>query len=368
MLNLNSLSTNKEIKHICDKILNNQRLSISEGLSLYNEADLGLLGYLANWKKESLFAKKVFYNKNFHIEPTNICVFRCKFCSYRRNAGDKEAWIHSINEIVKIVENYKDKPVTEVHIVGGVHPSWDLHYFGEMISAIKDVMPEIHIKAFSAIELDYMIQKSGMSLVEGINLLKSKGLNSVPGGGAEIFDEDIRKHICGEKSSGKRWIEIHKTAHQCGLTSNATILYGHIETYQHRLEHMEKIRQLQDETNGFNAFIPLKYRNLNNNLSHIGEVNTIEDLKNYAVSRLFIDNMPHLKAYWPMIGKETAQLALDFGVDDLDGTIDDSTKIYTMAGVKEKRNSMTIDEIKQLVTDSKREAIERDSVYNEVDK
>jgi aminodeoxyfutalosine synthase len=235
-----------------------------------------------------------------------------------------------------------------------------------MIREIKKIIPEIHVKAFTAVELDFMIKKARLSIKEGLIKLKEYGLDSIPGGGAEIFNEKIRAEVCDEKSSSELWLNIHKTAHQVGIPSNATILYGHIESYADRINHMSRLRDLQDETGGFNTYIPLKFRKENNRLSYIGEVNTIEDLKNYAVSRIFLDNFDHIKAYWPMIGKATAQLSLSYGVDDIDGTIDDSTKIYSMAGAEDTSPTMSSEELIALIKEVKRIPVERDTVYNVV--
>lgn len=368
MLDFNHILKNidADIHSIAQKVFLNQRISIEEGLKLYNVQDLSLLGILADYVKKRLHGNRVYFNKNFHIEPTNICIYHCKFCSYRRSANEPDAWVHSITDIQKMVETYKGSDVTEVHIVGGVHPNWDLNYFCKMLTTIRDILPNIHIKAFSAIELDYMIRKAGLDIQTGLKMLRDAGLQSIPGGGAEIFDDDIRSKICGDKSSTEVWLNIHRAAHQIGMTSNATILYGHIENYEHRLKHLDTLRQLQDETEGFNAFIPLKFRRMNNLLSDIGEVSVIEDLKNYAVSRIFLDNIPHLKAYWPMIGKDTSLLALSFGADDMDGTINDSTKIYTMAGVEDQKPTMTTNEIVSLIRGIGMEPIERNSTYKPI--
>ena len=354
----------EEIKPIAEKVINDKRITVEEGIVLYKKAELALLGALANIVRERKHGDKTYFNKNFHIEPTNICIYNCKFCSYVRKIGDADAWEYSVEQIIELCEKYKKQGVTEVHIVGGVHPKRDLHYYGKMIQEIKKVLPNIHVKGFTAVELDFMIKKAKMPLKEGLIKLKEYGLNSIPGGGAEIFNEKIRKEVCDEKSSTDLWLNIHKTAHEVGLPSNATILYGHIESYADRIDHMNRLRDLQDKTKGFNTYIPLKFRKENNNLSYIGEVSTIEDLKNYAVSRIFLDNFDHIKAYWPMIGKETAQIALSFGVDDIDGTIDDTTKIYSMAGVEDKSPTMTSQELIKLIKDVNRTPIERDTIYN----
>lgn len=352
---------------IAEKVYNNERISFEEGVRLYEQGELGFLGMLANYVREKKNGNYVYFNRNFHVEPTNICVFDCKFCSYSRLLKQKDgAWELSEAEILDIVRKYEGKPVTEVHIVGGVHPKMGLHYFASLIRKIKEIRPEIHVKAFTAVELEYMCRKAKVSYEEGLRILKEHGQDSLPGGGAEIFDETIRKEICEDKCTSGQWLEIHETAHKLGMPSNATILYGHIEKFEHRVDHMDRLRKLQDKTRGFNTFIPLKFRNKENQMSHIPEVSVIEDLRNYAVSRIYMDNFQHLKAYWPMIGRTTAQLSLAFGVDDIDGTIDDSTKIYTMAGSEEKNPALSTQQLVELIKQTGRHPIERDTVYNTV--
>ena len=355
-----------QLKDIAQKVFDKQRITPEEGIILYEKGELGFLGSLANFVRERLHGDKTYFNRNFHIEPTNICIYNCEFCSYKRNFGEEGAWEFSVEEMLNIVKEYDDKPITEVHIVGGVHPKRDLHYYGNILQQIKKHRPELHIKAFTAVELEFMIKKAGYSLKEGLKRLKDYGLDSIPGGGAEIFDKEIREEVCGAKSTTDIWLEIHQTAHEVGIPSNATILYGHIEAYKHRIDHMNRLRELQNATGGFNTYIPLKFRKENNHLSHLGEVSTEEDLRNYAVSRIFLDNIPHLKAYWPMIGQETTQIALSFGVDDIDGTIDDTTKIYSMAGVEEQKPNMNTESLVNLIKGAKRVPIERDTVYNEI--
>jgi aminodeoxyfutalosine synthase len=359
-----SYITDIDLQGISGKIADGKRISPDEGLILFKKADLPLLGILAGISRRRINGNKAFFNRNFHIEPTNKCVYNCRFCSYHKPDGDPESWEYSHDQMLEIVSRFDDKDVTEVHIVGGVHPSYDIYYYAELIRKIREHRPSLHIKAFSAIELDYMISKAGLSLEQGLSLLKDSGLDSIPGGGAEIFDENLRKMICGEKSSSELWLTIHETAHKLGIPSNATMLYGHLETYSHRISHMERLRELQDRTNGFNAFIPLKYKKANNSMAYLGEVSVTEDLRNYAVSRIFLDNIPHIKAYWPMTGKETAQISLSFGADDLDGTIDDTTRIYSMAGAEESNPSMSTEEISALIRDAGFEPCERDSLYN----
>lgn len=362
-----STSLSDDIKKVANKVLSNIRITLDDAQLLFEKADLGFLGSLANYVKETKHGEHIFFNRNFHVEPTNICVFDCKFCSYSkklREKGELEAWELSAEEIIEIVKGYNEQPITEVHIVGGVHPKMGLHYFADLIKKIKEVRPDIHVKAFTAVELEYMCRKAKVSYKEGLQILKDAGQGSLPGGGAEIFDEEIRSQICDDKCSSSEWLEIHETAHNLGMPSNATILYGHVENYSHRIDHMNRLRTLQDKTGMFNTFIPLKFRNQQNQMSDINESTVVEDLKMYAVSRLFMDNFPHLKAYWPMIGKETTQMLLNFGVDDIDGTIDDTTKIYSMAGAEDQNPAMSTQELVELIKNAGKHPVERDTLYN----
>jgi len=352
---------------IAEKVVAKQRITPTEGLLLYEKGELGFVGALANLVRERLHGDNTYFNRNFHIEPTNICVFDCKFCSYSRLLKHKQdGWELSIEDMLAKVKEYDGKPITEVHIVGGVHPKMGLMYFAELIKKIKEIRPDVHVKAFTAVELDYMCRKAKVSYEEGLRILKEHGQDSLPGGGAEIFHPEIRQQICDDKCTGDEWLEMHRTAHRLGMPSNATILYGHVEEYRHRIDHMERLRQLQDETGGFNTFIPLKFRNKDNQMSHVAEVSTIEDLRNYAISRLYLDNFGHVKAYWPMIGRATAQMSLSFGVDDIDGTIDDSTRIYSMAGAEEQTPVLTTSQLVDLIRKAGRRPIERDTLYNVV--
>ena len=357
-----------DIKDIAEKVINNIRINEEEGLLLYEKGELSFLGTLANYIREKKHGNYTFFNRNFHIEPTNICIYNCKFCSYVRKINQEGAWEYSIDDILEKVISYNNIPITEVHIVGGVHPKRDLYYYGEMLEKIKEIRPDIHIKAFTAVELEFMIKKANLPLEEGLLKLKEFGLDSIPGGGAEIFHPEVRKEVCDEKATTNMWLEIHETAHKVGLPSNATILYGHVENYFHRIDHMSKLRELQDKTGGFNTYIPLKYRKENNKLSHIGEVSSIEDLKNFAVSRIYLDNFNHLKAYWPMLGMQLTQLSLAFGVDDIDGTIDDSTKIYSMAGAEDKNPKLSTNDLVFLIKQAHRIPAERDTLYNIIKK
>ncbi len=356
-----------QLKQIGEKILRKERISFEDGVTLFEKGSLSWLGALANWVREQKHGDKTYFNRNFHIEPTNVCVFSCKFCSYSRlYANREEGWELSIDQMMHIVKSYDGKPVTEVHIVGGVHPKMNMAFFIELLQAIKAHRPDLHIKAFTPVELDYMFKKAKVSVEEGMRLAHEAGLDSLPGGGAEIFHPDIRKQICDDKVDAEGWLHIHKAAHALGMLSNATMLYGHIEAFKHRIDHMDRLRQLQDETGGFNTFIPLKFRNKDNDMSYVTESTVIEDMKMYAVARLYLDNFPHIKAYWPMLGRKNAQLSLSFGVNDIDGTIDDSTKIYAMAGSEEQTPTMSTADLVTLIRQVKRQPVERGTLYNEI--
>jgi aminodeoxyfutalosine synthase len=356
-----------ELKAIAEKVKAQQRITDAEGLALFEKGSLPFVGTLANFIRERLHGDSTYFNRNFHIEPTNVCVFSCKFCSYSRlYANKEEGWELSIDQMVDIVKSYDGKPVTEVHIVGGVHPKMNMEYFIELMQKIKSHRPHLHVKAFTAVELDYMFRKAKLSVEEGMKRLHDAGLDSLPGGGAEIFAPEIREQICADKVDANGWLRIHEAAHQLGMHSNATMLYGHIEKYEHRIDHMRRLRELQDKTKGFNTFIPLKFRNKDNDMSNVPESTVIEDMRLYAIARIYLDNFPHLKAYWPMLGRENAQLSLAFGVNDIDGTIDDSTKIYTMAGSEEQTPAMTTEQLVTLIKQVKRRPVERDTLYNVV--
>jgi aminodeoxyfutalosine synthase len=360
-------SVSMDLQNIAKKILNQERITDEEALILFEKGSLSFLGSLANNIRERLHGDKTYFNRNFHIEPTNVCVFSCNFCSYSRlYAHRDEGWELSADDMLNMVKKYDGKPITEVHIVGGVHPKLNLEFFADVLRRIKKYRPELHIKGFTAVELDYMFRKAKMSNEEGLKYLRDAGLDSLPGGGAEIFDVEIREKICADKVDTEGWLRIHEAAHNLGVQSNATILYGHIENYSHRIDHMRRLRDLQDKTHGFNTFIPLKFRNKDNDMSHVPESSVVEDMKMYAVARIYLDNFPHLKAYWPMLGRQNAQLSLSFGVNDIDGTIDDTTKIYSMAGAEEQNPSMTTAQLVALIKQVRRKPIERDTLYNEI--
>ncbi len=355
------------LKTIAGKVKNSERITDDECILLFEKGSLAFVGALANHIREQKHGDITYFNRNFHIEPTNVCVFSCNFCSYSRLYAHKEdGWELSIDKMLDIVRSYDGKPITEVHIVGGVHPKMNMAYFIELMQKIKAHRPALHVKAFTAVELDYMFRKAKLSIEEGMKQLHDAGLDSLPGGGAEIFHPAIREQICTDKVDANGWLAIHEAAHQLGMHSNATMLYGHIEKYEHRVDHMRRLRDLQDKTGGFNTFIPLKFRNQDNAMSHVPESSVTEDMRLYAIARIYLDNFPHLKAYWPMLGRQHAQLTLSFGVNDIDGTIDDSTKIYSMAGSEEQNPAMTTEELVMLIRQAKRRPVERDTLYNVV--
>lgn len=354
-----------QLRAIADKVLNKERISFEEGVLLFEKASLPFVGALANHVREREHGNTTYFNRNFHIEPTNICVFSCSFCSYSKLYAHREdGWELTNDQMLDIVKKYDGKPVTEVHIVGGVHPKLTMEFFADLLRKIKAHRPDLHIKGFTPVELDYMFRKAKVSIEEGMKYLHEAGLDSLPGGGAEIFHPEIRQQICDDKVDGAGWLAIHEAAHNLGMHSNATLLYGHIEKYWHRVDHMEKLRSLQDKTGGFNTFIPLKFRNQNNDMSNVPESTIIEDLRMYAISRLYMDNFKHLKAYWPMLGRHNAQLTMSFGVNDIDGTIDDSTKIYSMAGSEEQTPTMTTAQLVSLIKQAGRKPVERGTLYN----
>ena len=365
---LNDKSQNIELQQIAQKVHAGERITEGDALVLFEKADLSFVGALANFVREKKHGDKTYFNRNFHIEPTNLCIYTCKFCSYSRlikQRGD-DSWEYTMDDMMNIVKKYDGQPVTEVHIVGGVLPQYDLPFYLEFFKKIKAHRPELHVKALTPVEYHYIFKKAKVSYTEGMRLVKESGCDSLPGGGAEIFHPDIRKIIANDKCTGEQWLEMHEIWHNLGMRSNATMLYGHIEKYEHRVHHLNELRKLQDKTGGFQTFIPLKFRNQDNEMSHLKETTTVEDLKNYAVSRIFLDNFDHIKAYWPMIGRPTAQIALSFGVDDLDGTIDDTTKIYSMAGSEEQNPALSTRDLVDMIRRVGRKPIERDTLYNVV--
>ena len=355
------------LRAIAQKVKDKQRITFDEGVYLYEHAELSYLGVLANFIREQKHGDKTYFNRNFHLEPTNLCVYDCKFCSYSRLIKQKEeGWALTLDEMLDVVKKYDNEPVTEVHIVGGVLPQYDLAFYSALFTAIKKHRPDLHVKALTPVEYHYIFKKAKIDYATGMKLMKEAGLESIPGGGAEIFAPEIREQIAKDKCTGEQWLAIHEEWHKLGMRSNATMLYGHIEEFKHRVDHLDKLRQLQDKTGGFQTFIPLKFRNQHNQMSNVAEVSVIEDLRNYAIGRIYLDNFDHVKAYWAMISRETAQMSLSFGVDDIDGTLDDTTKIYSMAGAEEQNPAMSTQELVELIKQVGRQPIERDTLYNVV--
>ncbi len=364
---LKDKSIPKELRQVAEKVMEGERISEQDGLLLYKKGSLGFVGALANHIREKKHGEKTYFNRNFHVEPTNVCIYSCTFCSYSRLIKKREeGWEYTMAEIMDIIHQYDEQPVTEVHIVGGVLPQYDLEFYSTLFRKIKEHRPELHIKALTPVEYHYIFKKAKISYEEGMQRMKEAGLESMPGGGAEIFAPEIREQIAGGKCTTEQWLEIHKIWHKLGMRSNATMLYGHIENFEHRIHHLEELRKLQDNTGGFQTYIPLKFRNKGNQMSHVPEVSVVEDLRNYAIGRIYLDNFDHVKAYWPMIGREVAQMSLAFGVDDIDGTIDDTTKIYSMAGSEEQNPVMNTKELVRLIKDVGQQPIERDTLYNNV--
>ena len=352
------------IKRVSEKINAGIRLSEQDALELFESPDLLDIGRLADQVNREKNNDVVFYNINRHINPTNICALSCKFCAYSRKPGDEGAYAYSIDEMVKKAGEAVEQGATEVHMVGGLHPRWKYDYYKDMIAAVKTAYPAIHIKAFTAVELDWLARKARKSIKQILEELNAVGLGSMPGGGAEIFHPEVRDVICDTKVSGEAWIETHRIAHGLGMLSNCTMLYGHIENYSHRVDHMRRLRELQDETNGFNAFIPLSFQPFQNEMGINQYTFGYDDLKTIAVARLYLDNFKHIKAYWIMLGQDIAQLALHFGANDLDGTVVEE-KISRNAGGRAGM-AMSKTAIEVMVHKARRFPCERDTLYNRI--
>ncbi|HMK43280.1 MAG TPA: aminofutalosine synthase MqnE [Dissulfurispiraceae bacterium] len=341
------------------------RLTRREAVKLFESDDLFGLGRLADEVARKKNGKKAYFIVNRHINPTNICVNRCKFCAYSRSSGEEGAFNLSVEEMLARIEAAKEgaKSLSEVHIVGGLHPDRPFNFYVGLIAAIRKRHPKLNIKAFTAVEIDYFSRISGLSVQEVLIQLRDAGLQIMPGGGAEIFAEGVRNKVCPEKIPGKRWLEVMKTAHQVGIRTNATMLYGHWETYADRVDHLFKLRELQDQTGGFQAFIPLAYHPKNTEMG--GAYSSgIDDLKTIAVSRLVLDNFDHIKAYWIMLGEKISQVALLFGADDIDGTIIEE-KIALMAGGLTE-GAMTREDLIVLIRKAGKRPVERDGLYKEL--
>ncbi len=350
------------LEDIYQKVLEGKRLSAQDGLRLYKTHALPALGFLANIVRERFNGNKAYYIYNQHVNYSNVCTNLCKFCAFGKENGHEKAYCMSIEEIAQKIRDRLDEPIREVHVVGGIHPELPYSYYTDMLRAIKDVRPDIHIQAFTCVEIAHIAKMGGKSWEEALKDLVDAGLGSIPGGGAEVFSTRIREKLCPEKLPGEKWIDVAKTAHKMGIKSNATMLYGHIETLEERIEHLVALRKAQDETGGFMCFIPLAFHPRNTALDHVAPTSGIDDIKNIAVSRLMLDNFPHIKAYWIMLGHKIAQLALSFGADDFDGTVMEE-KITHMAGAQ-TAEAMSSREIEHLISEAGREPVERDTLYN----
>lgn len=361
------MASTNALQRIKDKVRDGEPLTLEDGVALFAHPNLLEVGALANEVRERLHGDRTYFNRNLHINATNVCEASCRFCSFARlEEGKPGAYTMSHDEAWSKLRARLDAndPITEIHIVNGLHPGLPFDYYTELLAGLKRIHPSIHLKAFTAVELHYYARKYGMTYAEVITKLRAAGLDSIPGGGAEIFAARVRKKICDDKCTGDEWLEVHRTAHQLGLRSNCTMLYGTIETIEERVDHMLRLRALQAQTGGFQTFIPLAFHPDNNALMKLPGPTGTEDLRTYAVARLLLDNIPHLKAYWIMLGVKTAQTALWFGADDLDGTVQEE-KIYHMAGA-ETPQAMSPAEIVRIIRNAGRTPVERDTLYNVV--
>ncbi|MCB9665870.1 MAG: aminofutalosine synthase MqnE [Alphaproteobacteria bacterium] len=348
---------------VVDKVIAAERLDLDDGLRLFEAPSAAAVGALANLVRERRHGDLTFFNRNLHINATNVCEATCMFCAFSRlKTGDPAAYTMSLEQAVGRVRALRDTFVTEVHIVNGLNPDLPFAYYTDLLRALKEERPDLHVKGFTAVEIHYYAGKYGMTYAEVIGALRDAGLDSMPGGGAEIFADRVRRRICHDKVDADGWLEVHRTAHQLGMRTNCTMLFGMIETVEERLDHMLRLRALQDETGGFQTFIPLKFHNEHNRLSGLYEATGVEVLRTYAVARLMLDNIDHLKAYWPMLGVQVAQALLAWGADDLDGTVREE-RIYHMAGATTPQ-ALSRDDLVALIRDAGRLPVERDTLYH----
>jgi aminodeoxyfutalosine synthase len=352
------------LEGIREKVQAGERLSPDDGLALEASGDLFALGEMANLVRERCNGNFGYYNVNTHINPTNVCVYTCDFCAFRADLDEPKAYVMDREAVIQRARQASERGATELHIVGGLHHKLPFQYYVDVVRWIKETAPEIHVKAYTAVEIVFFAKISRHSIERILLELMDAGLGSLPGGGAEIFHPEVRDEICGAKASTEEWLDVHRTAHRLGLHSNATMLYGHIEGPVHRIDHLVRLRALQDETGGFQTFIPLAFHPDNSEMAHIPKPSGIVDLKTMAISRLMLDNFPHIKAYWVMLGLKTSQVALSFGADDLDGTVVHE-KIYHDAGAETPQEA-TVAEIRRLITEAGRIPIERDTLYHQV--
>jgi len=354
------------LKPIAEKVLAGQRLTFDDGIALYRSPDLLAVGWLANHVREQRHGNTCYYNINRHINPTNICVAHCRLCAFGRDPNAPGAYAYALDEIWERAAQGVAEGATEFHIVGGLHPDLPFSYYTDLLRGLKQRFPHVHLKAFTMVEVQYLAKLANLSIRDTLVALKDAGLDSCPGGGAEIFSPRVRKIICDHKTSGQMWLSIARTAHEIGLRSNATMLFGHVETEEERVEHLLLLRELQDETHGFVAFIPLEFHPANTALSHVPVPSGFAALKSIAVSRLLLDNFDHIKAYWIMLTPRIAQIALRFGADDMDGTVIEE-KIYHDAGATTDQFTPRA-ELERLIREAGRVPVERDTLYNPVDR
>lgn len=355
-----------QLQEIRRKVEAGERLSFDDGVYLHDQADLFTLGELANRVRERKNGKITYYNVNEHLNPTNVCVYRCRFCAFRADLKDPKGYVMSDEQILHRAQEAHERGATELHIVGGLHHQLPYEWYLNLVRIIHEAYPELHLKAYTAVEWDWFAHLTKRPTRELLAEFKEVGLGSLPGGGAEIFHPEIRPKICEHKADADEWLRIHREAHELGIRSNATMLYGHIEETRHRIDHMIRLRELQDITGGFQTFIPLSFHPDNTNLDHIPKPSGLTDLRVMAVSRLMLDNFPHIKAYWVMLGIKTAQIALSFGADDLDGTVVHE-KIYHEAGSNSPQE-MHVADIRRLIDEAGRVPVERDTLYNAVER
>lgn len=347
---------------IAEKVNRGERLTYEEGVTLYTTPDLLSVGALADVVRTRMHGRTAYFNRNMHLNYTNICALSCKFCAFGKKEGEEQSYRMALEEIRRRMEEVRDEPLTEVHIVGGLDPKLPWDYYPEMLRIVKEVKPKVMLKAFTSIEIDFFARKFRKSHEEVLRELMAVGLDTMPGGGAEVFSENVRTELYRGKLDADGWMTVAKTAHRLGLKTNCTMLYGHIESVEERVRHLCTLREAQDDTGGFQAFIPLAFHPENTELAHLPHTTGFLDLRTIAVSRLMLDNIPHIKAYWIMLGTKVAQLALSFGANDLDGTVTRET-IVAMAGGT-TRGALSTDELLYLIRDAGYEPVERDSVYN----
>ena len=347
---------------ILDKIRAQERISTEDGIRLYQSPDLLAVGYLANIVRERLNGDNAYFIYNQHINYSNICTNLCKFCAFGKDKSSDKAYEMTVEDVKEKVRERLDEPVSEIHMVGGIHPDLPFSYYIDILQGIKEVRPDVHIQAFTCVEIAHLAGLAEKPVDQTLKILMDAGLDSIPGGGAEVFSPRIRELTCEKKLSGEGWLEIAQTAHRLGLKTNATMLYGHIETIEERIEHFDALRTAQDETGGFLAFIPLSFHPKNTEMSTLSRTSGIDDLKNIAVARCFLDNFPHIKAYWVMVGPKMAQIALSFGADDVDGTVKEEI-ITHMAGA-ETEQAMAIEELVRIIKEAGRTPIQRGTLYD----